>query len=211
MKTISLSVLCAALLLPVTLARAQTPSTAPAAPADLPAEEAIKRLREGLIESFNKGDADSLLTYLTPDVLVTWQNGEVCHGPAEVRAYYDKMMKGDHPVVKSVSASPVVEDRHIHDGWALSVGKMNDNFVLTSGEELAFNSRFTATIVRSGDRWLVSGFHVSVNAFDNPILGTAVHKSMIYSGLGAGVCGLVVGVIVGLVLGKRKSRARTVA
>ena len=38
-------------------------------------------------------------------MVVTWQNGEVSHGTAGVRAYYDKMMKGDRPVVKQVTCA----------------------------------------------------------------------------------------------------------
>src|SRR5947207_3874909 len=75
---------------------------------ELDATQAITRLREGLIDSFTKGDIDRLLTYLDTNVVVTWQNGEVCQGPGEVRAYYQKMMKGDHPVLREIGANPEV-------------------------------------------------------------------------------------------------------
>ena len=75
--------------------------------------QAIGLLRQELIDSFNKGDLDRLLSHLDPDVVITWQNGEVCRGPTAVRAYYDKMMKGPDRRVEKVSADPKVDDRHV--------------------------------------------------------------------------------------------------
>jgi ketosteroid isomerase-like protein len=159
-------------------------------------EQAITQLREGLIDSFNHGDIDRLITFLDTNAVITWQNGEVCEGPAAVKAYYERMMKGDHPVVSKVTSDPKVIGRHIQGDWAVSWGDMNDHFVLTDGRELPLNSHFTATIAKRGDRWLVSSFHVSVNAFDNPIMVLAVKKIAIV----AGIAGLVVGCMVGFVL-----------
>jgi ketosteroid isomerase-like protein len=164
-----------------------------AAPSD--ADQAITRLREGLVDSFNKGDIDRLLTFLDTNAVVTWQNGEVCEGSAAVKAYYDRMMKGDHPVVSKVSADPKVLGRHVQGDWAISWGELNDHFVLTDGSDLPLNSRFTATIAKRGDDWKVSAFHVSVNAFNNPVIGLAVKKIGVIGGIG----GLVTGVLIGAI------------
>ena len=159
-------------------------------------DQAITRLREGLIDSFNKGDIDRLLTFLDTNAVVTWQNGEVCEGTAAVKAYYDKMMKGDHPVVRKVTSEPKVLGRHIQGDWAVSWGELNDHFVLTDGGALPLNSRFTATIAKRADGWKVSAFHASVNAFSNPITAVAVKKIALVAGIG----GIITGVIVGLVI-----------
>jgi len=175
------------------------PVAAPAQVAAVPdaeADQAITKLREGLVDSFNRGDMDRLLTHLDTNAVVTWQNGEVCVGPAAVKAYYERMMKGDHPVVSKVSADPKVLGRHVQGDWALSWGIMNDRFALTDGRELPLNSRFTAAVVKRGDRWVVSAFHVSVNAFDNPILALATKRISTLAGIG----GLVIGTVLGAVL-----------
>src|SRR4029079_5669547 len=114
-------------------ARGETdPTTRPAAaPTAVSADDptqAIGQLRQELIDSFSKGDLDRLLSPLDPDVVITWQNGEVCRGPAAVRAYYDKMMKGPERRVEKVSADPKVDDRHVYGDWAVSWGSMNDHF-----------------------------------------------------------------------------------
>lgn len=161
---------------------------------DATADQAITRLREGLIDSFNRGDMDRLLTYLDTNVVVTWQNGEVCEGTAAVKAYYHRMMKGDHPVVSKVTSDPKVLGRHYQGDWAVSWGNLNDRFVLTDGRELPLNSTFTATIARRGDHWLVTAFHVSVNAFDNPVMSLAIKKVSLFVGIGGAIAGLIVGV-----------------
>lgn len=166
--------------------------------------DAINRLREGLVTSFNKGDIDALLSHLDTNVVVTWQNGEVSQGTAGVRAYHDRMMKGERPVVKQVTCNPVVTGRHIYGDWAVSWGNLHDRFLLTDGTDLPFNTLFTATIARRGDRWVVTAFHASVSAFDNPVLATAIKKS----GLVAGVGGLIAGALLGLVMGRLVSRKR---
>ena len=158
-------------------------------------EQAITRLREGLVDSFNRGDIDRLLTFLDTNAVVTWQNGGVCEGPAAVKAYHERMMKGDHPVVSKVTADPKILGRHVQDGWAVSWGNLNDRFVLADGRELPLNSHFTATIVKHEDRWLVSAFHVSVNAFDNPIMTLAVKKISLIVGVVAVIAGLLLGIV----------------
>lgn len=186
------------------------PVVAPAqvTPADAEADQAIIKLREGLVDSFNHGDMDRLLTHLDTNAVVTWQNGEVCEGPAAVKAYYERMMKGDHPVVSKVSADPKVLGRHGQGDWAVSWGNLNDQFVLTDGRELPLNSRFTATVVKRGDRWVVSAFHVSVNAFDNPIMALAINKSLKIAGVGGLVLGAIVGAVIVRMLRKRNSAAK---
>jgi ketosteroid isomerase-like protein len=166
---------------------------------------AIGLLRAELVDAFNKGELDRLLSHLDPDVVVTWQNAEVCRGPQAVRAFYERMLVGPDRVVRRISANPTVDDRHVYDGaWAVSWGNMHDEFELNDGSTFRFDSRFTATIARRGEAWKVVAFHASVNAFDNPILGIAAKKAGTWAGIiGAGV-GAVVGAIVGVLAGRRR-------
>ena len=216
MKRITLRVVFAALIIFVFNGQARTataPTTAPTSAAtgvatDDPTQ-AITLLRQELIDSFNKADLDRLLSHLDPDVVITWQNAEVCRGPEAVRAYYEKMMKGPDRRVEKVSADPKVDDRHVYGDWAVSWGSMNDHFVLTDGSELSMNSRFTATIAKRGDVWKVSSFHVSVNAFDNPILSYAAKKAGTWALMLGGLVGLLLGVLIGVIVKKRPRPAAT--
>lgn len=204
--TFMMVVMTSAVIAPAQTAPATAPTTAAGGPgvtSDDPTQ-AIALLRQELIDSFNKGDVDRLLSHLDPEVVITWQNAEVCRGPAQVRAYYDKMMTGPERRVEKVSADPQVDGRQIYGDWAVSTGAMNDRFVLTDGSDLAMNSRFTATIARRGNVWNVSSFHVSVNAFENPILGIAARRA----GGWSLTIGLIVGLLIGLIAGMLMKRSR---
>jgi ketosteroid isomerase-like protein len=182
-----------------------TTPVAPAQAATNETEQAINQLRTGLVDSFNRGDIDGLISFLDTNVIVTWQNGEISRGPAEVKAYYQRMMAGDKPIVSKVTAAPRVEGRELHDNWCVSWGNLNDSFELTDGRKLDFNSRFTATLVKRGDRWLVSAYHASINAFQNPVLTLAVKKTAITtSALGAGL-----GIVLTLIVTKLLRRTKT--
>lgn len=164
---------------------------------------AITALRSSLVDSFNKGDLDRLLSHLAPDVVITWQNGEICRGPEQVRTYYNKMMNGPDKIVASVHSDPQVTDRKVYGDWAVSWGVMNDHFKLTDGRDLKMDSKFTATIARIGEEWKVTSFHLSVNAFDNSILSLAMSKTATWTGIAAGAIALILGIIVGR-MGRRK-------
>jgi ketosteroid isomerase-like protein len=165
----------------------------------------IDRLREGLVTSFNKGDIDGLLSHLAPDVVVTWQNAEVCRGPEAVRTFYHRMMTGDKRVVREIKSEPEVLGRQVHGDWAVSWGNLHDHFVLTDGSDLPFHSVFTATTAKRGDRWLVVAFHASVSAFENPVLAIATRKMALWLGLGGGAVGLLLGLAGARVFTRRKA------
>lgn len=169
-------------------------------------DRAIGLLRSELVDAFNKVEMDRLLSHLDPDVVVTWQNAEVCRGPHAVRAFYERMLVGPDRVVRRISANPTVDDRHVYDGtWAVSWGNMHDAFELNDGSGFTFDSRFTATIARRGDAWKVVAFHASVDAFDNPIIGIAAKKAGTWAGAGGGVVGLLIGAIVASLVSRRRN------
>jgi uncharacterized protein (TIGR02246 family) len=170
------------------------------------AGDAIDRLRQGLVDAFNRQDLDGLLSFLAPDVVLTWQNGEVSRGPDAVRAYYDRMMNGPAAVVAKVTADPVVDGRQVYGDWAVSHGHMRDHFVLADGTDLPFDSRFTAVVARRGDRWLVTGFHLSVAAFDNPIPREAARRGGTYGAAGGLAVGAAAGAAAAVLVGRWRRR-----
>lgn len=174
-----------------------------AQPATPDAEAGLNQLRAGLVESFAKADIDGMIAYLAPDVVVTWQNGEVSRGPEEVRTYYNRMMKGEKPIVKEVKASPEILGRQFYGDWAVSWGNLHDHFVLNDGRDLALNSVFTITTAKRGDRWLVTGYHASVNTFENAVLGLAVRKVALWAGLGGLAAGLALAFLGGRLFGRK--------
>lgn len=176
-------------------------------PANLDADAALSRVREGLIDSFRKGDLDRLISFLDADVVATWQNGEVTRGPEAVRAYYNKMMTGEGRVVKEIKAEPEVIGRHLYGDTAVSWGNLHDHFVLMDGSDLPLNTLFTITVTRRADRWLVTGYHASVNAFENPVLKLAVKKTAMWSALIGALAGCLLTIVVVKILRPKSAAA----
>jgi len=172
-----------------------------------PAHDELRALRATLIEAYNANDMDRLLSHCTPQVAVTWQNGETSIGRDAVRAYYEKMIKGPKPVVAKLTADPTVDALSViyGDTTAVAWGKMNDHYDLTDGKQFDFDSRFSATAVKEVNDWQIASFALSANAFDNGLLRLMMRYAMLWS---AGIAGAV-GLVVGFVAAKLLNKSRT--
>ena len=88
-----------------------------------PAHNELRALKKELTDAVNAKDLDALLALLDENVVVTWQNGEVSHGPEQVRAYYDRMMKGPQRIVDSVTINPTVDElTHLYGNTGVAFG-----------------------------------------------------------------------------------------
>lgn len=178
------------------------PAQAPP-PGDEATHNELRALRDGLIDALNKGDFERQLTYLHPNVVMTAPNNEVSRGREGVRAYWAKMMTGPRRVVESFRCEVEVDELTILYGGdtGISFGSALQHFKLTSGLKLDVRTRWTATLVKEQNRWLIASLHVSANLFDNPLLTTAKHTAYWAGGLS-----LIAGLVIGLVLGKGRKR-----
>jgi ketosteroid isomerase-like protein len=166
----------------------------------------LRALRDGLVKATNDANIDALLTYLHPNVVVTWQNAEVSRGQAGVRDYLTRMTSGPNRVVRRFQTSPTVDELTILYGGdtGIAFGTSHDRFELTDGMNFDLDGRWSATMVKENGRWLVASFHASSNLFDNAVLRLASRATM-WTGMG----GLAVGVLltlVGAVIVRRRQR-----
>src|ERR1700722_3089872 len=66
--------------------------------------EELRALREGVLKAIKAKDADGLIAYLHPDVVLTTQDGKelkVIRKHAEVRDYLKRMLTGPNAGIKS--------------------------------------------------------------------------------------------------------------
>jgi hypothetical protein len=179
------------------------------APADQSTHQALRALRERLLTAFNKNDIEGLLSNVHENVVVTWQNAEVSRGHNGVRDYYNKMMVGPARLVESVNATAEVDEPTILYGDAAGVafGTLAEDFRLTNGMAFHLDNRWTATLVKVGDRWQVAGLHISANLFDNPVQRIVASRVAWTVGGAALAVGLLVGVVGTLLFRRRRNPA----
>lgn len=166
-------------------------------PPEDPVHNELRALRTEIVDAISKGDIDRIIPHLHPNVVITWQNAEVCRGYHGVRDFFKRMGQQSF---KGYKVPPTPDDLTIlyHGNTGVSFGASTAEFNLL-GKQYEFHNRWTATLVKENDRWLLASYHVSWNALDNPLLNTAKHSLYAVGGVM-----LVVGLLVGLFIGKRR-------
>jgi ketosteroid isomerase-like protein len=173
-------------------------------PKDEAVHNELRTLRDGLLDAMNKGDIERELAYMHPNVVVTWHNAEVSRGRDGVHAYLTRMLSGPNRIVTSFSATVEVDELTILYGGntGISFGSAIEHFKLKDGKTLDLPARWSTTLIKDGDKWLIASLHASDNLFENPLL-TIAKKTSYWAG---GVC-LVLGLIVGFAIGRRRKVA----
>jgi ketosteroid isomerase-like protein len=171
-----------------------------AAAAEDPAHHELRMLRTNVLEAIKKQDIQAVLQNLHSNAVITWQNGAVNRGHQGTKEFFERMGKN---AFRGYKVPPTPDDLTMLYGgdagvvFGYSVGEYS-----LLGKSFEFTNRWTATVVKENDRWLLAGYHVSLNALDNPILNTAKNSLFVASG----IC-LVIGLLVGLVIGRSAKRA----
>ena len=166
--------------------------------------DALRTLRDGLLDAVNKGDIERELTFLTTNVVVTWHNAEVSRGREGVRNYYNRMMNGPNKVVAGFHADVNVDELTIlyGDNTGIAFGSSVEHFQLADGKNFDLKGRWTATMIRENGRWLIASLHVSTNIFDNVILDM-MKKYIVRAAVVALIAGVLLGWLVGRIGRKR--------
>jgi uncharacterized protein (TIGR02246 family) len=172
--------------------------------ADAPTHNALRQLKTTMEKALNERDLDTIVANVDPHVVFTTMNGDVCRGPEEIRAYFDKMLRAPGHVVKDVKVSFEVDRLTTLYGGdtGIAEGSSKDHYELTDGATFDISGRWTCTMVRNGDRWVIAAIHYSANVFENPIVDR-YRKAVMQSGLGAGVAALIIGMVVGWMMKRR--------
>lgn len=186
-----------------TTTASETPSPEVAA-----VHDQLRAVRDAIMDAWKRRDIDGVLSHVDPDIVVTWQNGEVNRGPQAIRAFYDKMLHGEDSVLSDIQSTLKVDTLSILHGedTAIAYGSIHDDLsfrhpvaatLAGAGRTLSLDSRWTATLVRKAGEWKLASYHVSTNLFSNPVTEVAVTGAERISEL----TGFAAGVILMLLLG----------
>ena len=167
--------------------------------AEDPAHNELRALRTEVIDAITKGDFDRVLRHVHTNVVVTWQNHDVCRGHQGLREFFDRI---GEDAFKGYKVPPTPDELTIlyRGDTGVSFGQTVAQYKFL-GKDFEMKSRWTGTLVKEDGRWLLASYHVSANLLDNPLLNAA--KSGLYW---VGGVALAAGLILGLLLGRRKKR-----
>lgn len=171
---------------------------------DEAAHNELRQLKTTMEKALNARDLDAIVANVDPNVVFTTMNGDVCRGPQQIRAYFEKMLTAPGHIVKDVKVSFEVDQLTTLYGGDTGVayGSSKDHYELTDGQTFDISGRWTCTMVKSGDRWVIAAFHYSANVFSNPIVDR--YKAAIWqAGIAAAVLALIVGFVLGRLLRRR--------
>ncbi|MEW5788517.1 MAG: SgcJ/EcaC family oxidoreductase [Pseudomonadota bacterium] len=159
--------------------------------------------RQALIQVFhemeaaiNAQDVERMVAQMTPDATVTWLNGEISRGHDEIRAYYQRMVKGpDRYIDKYTTAARIGAHARFYGDVAVADGSMRDSFFPVSRAPFQLDSRWTSTSVKVDGHWKVASLHLSSNVFTNDLMSEAT-QAIWKVGIGGALAGLLLGGLV---------------
>ncbi|QRK09105.1 SgcJ/EcaC family oxidoreductase [Archangium violaceum] len=167
--------------------------------------QALRTIKNDMEQALNARDLDRLLSHVHPNVVFTTMNNDVRVGKDSIRAYYDQMMNGPDRVVQKITARFEVDElTRLYGNTGIAQGSSTDHYLLTDGTDIVVNGRWTCTLVKEGDQWLIAAFHYSTNVFDNPVLDKVKIAAVTFGGIGT-VGMLVIGLVIGRLSARRKA------
>ena len=186
--------------------RAQEAATQDAAPQETIDTKAIDaeldKFRDELFHAFNTGDYPAMLEkYCHNDIIATWQDGTTSEGHAGVIAEFDKLKQ----FIDKMTVDATTDKRLIlNDGnLVISSGEMKDHYELGRGPSVNLNSRWSATLVKDNDRWLLASFSASTNAFDNEVVSLYLTSQKYTVSTVAGLVGIGIGLLISRIMNRR--------
>jgi uncharacterized protein (TIGR02246 family) len=172
--------------------------------ADAPVHDELRALQKAMEDALNARDLDALLANVDDKLVFTAMNAESGYGKDHVRNYFNKMLNGEKKIVENIKVDFVPDALATFYGpdVAVSAGNADSHYELTNGMKFDVMARWTATLVRKENRWLVASFHYSTNMFKNPVLD-AQRKWLLMAGGGAALILAILGFIIGRKTGRR--------
>ena len=162
----------------------------------------LDKFRDDLFHAFNTGDYPAMLEkYCHKDIIATWQDGTTSEGHAGVIAEFDKLKQ----FIDKMTVDATTDKRLIlNDGnLVISSGEMKDHYVLGRGPSVNLNSRWSATLIKDNDRWLLASFSASTNAFDNEVVSLYLTSQKYTVSAAAGLIGIGLGLVLSRVMNRR--------
>jgi ketosteroid isomerase-like protein len=164
--------------------------------------QALLKILHNVESAINAQDVEGILAQMSPDCTVTWWNAEISRGHDDIRAYYERMVKGEGRIISkyTTQAKLGAHARFVGSGAdvALADGTMEDEFFPIIRGPFKLNSRWSATASKSSGEWKIVSLHLSSNVFTNSLISELTRALWI-----TGSVALIAGGLAGWFLGRR--------
>jgi len=131
----------------------------------------LREFRKGLVEAVEKQDIDRMLSFVTKDAVVTWQNAEVCRGHDGIRDFFKRVQARPEKLFRGYKVPPTPDDLTVIYNGTTGISFGTDTGIYhAEGRTFEMTNRWSATLVKVGDKWQAASYHVSTNLVDNPVI-----------------------------------------
>lgn len=157
--------------------------------------KALLKIMREVEASINEQSIDRMLTQMDQNATVTWWNGEVSRGHADIKAYYERMMKLEGKILNKYTsvAKLGASARFLGNGdVAIADGSSEDEFFPVARGSFRLSSRWSSTLVKTNGEWKTVSLHLSSNVFNNSLIDEA-KTALWFVGLGGLAGGLLLG------------------
>jgi hypothetical protein len=164
----------------------------------------LRTLLDQMEKAISSLDVEAAIKLMQPNAVVTWQNAEVSWGLEQIRAYYNRMLKGSLPIVKKFSTQATLGGpATFYSDSAVAYGSSLDTYELTSGLSFQLKGAWSTTVVKTDGQWKVAALHFSTDLFDNALLNAAERSTWMFS-TAAFVAGLLLAGLLAWLVTRRK-------
>jgi ketosteroid isomerase-like protein len=168
--------------------------------------QALLRILSAVEAAINAQDIEGIVAQMSPDCTVTWWNAEISRGHDEIRAYYQRMVKGEGRIISkyTTQAKLGAHARFVGSGAdvALADGSMEDEFFPIIRGPFKLNSRWSATAAKAGGEWKIVNLHLSSNVFTNTLISELTRAIWM-----AGSAAFAIGGLAGWFLGRHAKKS----
>lgn len=148
--------------------------------------QALIKVFQEIEAGINDQNVERMVAQMTPDATVTWLNGEVSRGHDEIRAYYQRMVKGPERILnKYTTAAKLGAHARFFGDVAVADGTMQDAFFPVARKPFTLSSHWTSTSAKINGEWKVVSLHLSANVFNNDLLDEAKSAAKLTAAGGA--------------------------
>lgn len=159
--------------------------------------DALRALKDRVVDAVNKQNMDAIAAEMTPDAVFTTMTNDVLKGPDEFKSYIIRMFTGSSRLIDSLTVTAEADDLsklYADNQIAIATGKANAHFKLAVGKELDWPIRWSAMLVKQNEKWLITTAHFSANAIDNPLINASQSISS-WTPWAMAAAGLVLGLL----------------